>query len=110
VIGFAEVLEARPTLIGSALGPLPGRLLGIDLAPGLLALVGLLFQPSLDGLPAVPHVTAHPIADWAVALVPPAIQGVNGDANISETSMSDISLSPAWSVMIIFFRVDRSST
>jgi hypothetical protein len=30
--------------------------------------------------------------------------------NISETSVSDISLSPAWSVMIIFFRVDRSST
>jgi hypothetical protein len=29
--------------------------------------------------------------------------------NISETSVSDISLSPAWSVMIIFFRVDRSS-
>jgi hypothetical protein len=28
--------------------------------------------------------------------------------NISETSVSDISLSPAWSVMIIFLFVDRS--
>jgi hypothetical protein len=43
-------------------------------------LVGLLFQPSLDGLTTVPHVTAHPIADWAVAFVPPAVQGVKGDA------------------------------
>jgi hypothetical protein len=34
----------------------------------LLALVDLLFQPSLDGLSAVSHVTAHPVADWAVAL------------------------------------------
>jgi hypothetical protein len=46
----------------------------------LLALVDLLFQPSLDGLSAVSHVTAHPVADWAVALVSPAVQGVNGDA------------------------------
>ena len=30
--------------------------------------------------------------------------------NISETSVSDMSLSPAWSVMIIFLLVDRSST
>jgi hypothetical protein len=28
--------------------------------------------------------------------------------NISDTSVSDISLSPAWSVMIIFLHVDRS--
>jgi hypothetical protein len=28
--------------------------------------------------------------------------------NISETSVSDISLSPAWSVMIFFLFVDRS--
>ena len=76
--------------------------LGTDLAPGLLALVGLLLQPNLNGLPTVPHVTAHPIADRTVALVPPAIQGVTGMPNISETSVSDISLSPAWSVMIIF--------
>ena len=53
---------------------------GLILAPHLLALVDLLFQPSLNGLSTVPHVTAHPIADRAVALVPPAIQGVNGDA------------------------------
>jgi hypothetical protein len=26
------------------------------------ALVGLLFQPSLDGLSPVPHVTANPVA------------------------------------------------
>ena len=30
--------------------------------------------------------------------------------NISATSVSDISLSPAWSGMIIFLLVDRSST
>jgi hypothetical protein len=53
---------------------------GLILALALLTLVRLLFQPSLNGLPTVPHVTAHPIADWAVALVPPAVQGVNGDA------------------------------
>jgi hypothetical protein len=34
----------------------------------VLALIGLLLQPSLDGLPAVPHMTTDPIADWAVAL------------------------------------------
>jgi hypothetical protein len=39
-----------------------------------------LLQPSLDGLPAVAHVTTNPVADWAVALVPPAVQGVNRDA------------------------------
>ena len=46
-------------------------------APGVLALIGLLLQPSLDGLPAVPHMATNPIADWAVALGPPAVQGVN---------------------------------
>jgi hypothetical protein len=50
------------------------------LAPRLVALVDLLFQPSLDDLATVPYVTAHPVADWAVALVPPAGQGLNGDA------------------------------
>src|SRR5215217_5910406 len=49
-------------------------------APRLLALVDVLFQPSLDGLTTVPHVTAHSVANWAVALVPPAVQGVNGNA------------------------------
>jgi hypothetical protein len=52
---------------------------GLILVPELLALVGLLLQPSLDGFPAVSHVTAHSIADWTGAPVPPAIQGVNGD-------------------------------
>ena len=33
-----------------------------------MAIIGLPFQPSLDGFPALPHVTAHPIADRAVAL------------------------------------------
>ena len=50
------------------------------LTPGLRALVGLLLQPSLDGFSAVPHVAAHPISDWTVTPVPPAIQSVNGDA------------------------------
>ena len=43
-------------------------------ALGVLAPIGLLFQPGLDGLPAIAHVTAHPIADWAVALGPPAVR------------------------------------
>ena len=50
------------------------------IAPGVLVLIGLLLQPSLDGLPAVPHMATNPIADWAVALGPPAVQGVNRDA------------------------------
>jgi hypothetical protein len=95
-----------PDRLGSRFNALWTR--GTDSCARLLALVGLLFQPSLDGFPAVPHVTTHPVADWAVALVPPAVQGVNEDANISETSVSDISLSPAWSVMIIFLFVDRT--
>jgi hypothetical protein len=49
-------------------------------APCLLALVDVLFQPSLDGLPTVPYVTAYSVADWAVALIPPAVQGMNGNA------------------------------
>ena len=75
------------------------------LAPRLLVLVDLLLKPSLDSLSTVPHVTAHSVAGRTVALVPPAIQGVNGDAQLSETSESDISLSPGWSVMIIFLFV-----
>jgi hypothetical protein len=63
------------------LGPMPfwtaPRLI---LAPQLPTLVDLLFQPSLNGLSAVSHMAAHPVADGAVALAPPAIQGVNGDA------------------------------
>jgi hypothetical protein len=51
----------------------------ISLASGFLALIGPLFQPSLDCFSAIPHVTAHPIASWTVASVPPAVQGVNGD-------------------------------
>jgi hypothetical protein len=53
---------------------------GLILALRSLALVDLLFQPSLDSLSTVPHVTAHPIADWAITLVPPAVQRVNGNA------------------------------
>jgi hypothetical protein len=49
-----------------------------------LALVDLLVQPSLDGLSTVAHVTAHPIADRAVALVSPAVQSVNGDAHFRD--------------------------
>jgi hypothetical protein len=36
--------------------------------------------PSLDRVPAVPHVPAHPIANWTIAHVSPAIQSVNWDA------------------------------
>ena len=61
------------------------------LPPGFLALVGLLLQPSLDGLPTVPHMTAHPIADRTVALVPPAIQGVKGDAQHFRYIRDDVS-------------------
>src|SRR5215211_6773822 len=79
--GAAERLEITPSPIGLAFGSMPCGPLGTDFpAPRLLALVDVLFQPSLDGLPTVPHVTAHSVADWAVALVPPAVQGVNGDA------------------------------
>jgi hypothetical protein len=53
---------------------------GLILAPRLLALVCLLLQPCFDGFAAIPHVAAHPIADGTVALVSPAVQGVNGDA------------------------------
>ena len=71
-------------------------------APRLLALVDVLFQPSLDGLTTVPHVTAHSVAGRTVALVAPAVQGVNRNAQHFRDVRGDISLSPAWSVMIIF--------
>jgi hypothetical protein len=77
------------------------------------ALVGSLLKPSVYGLSAIPDMTAHPIAGWPVALVPPAVQGVNWNAqhfrDISETSLSDISLSRACTVMIIFFPMDGKS-
>jgi hypothetical protein len=75
-----EVLKIPSGRTGSIGVDALGVARGLMLAPRLLALVDLLFQPSLDGLPTVPHVTAHPIADWAVALVPPAVQGVNRNA------------------------------
>jgi hypothetical protein len=46
----------------------------------LATFVSPLLQPSFDGLSAIPHMTAYPIAGWPVALVPPAVQSVNGDA------------------------------
>jgi hypothetical protein len=52
----------------------------IESCADLLTLVNPLLQPSLDGFAAVSHVPAHPIADWTIAPVPPAIQGVNRDA------------------------------
>jgi hypothetical protein len=57
-----------------------GSRAGSAFLESMSALVGLLFQPSLDGLSPVPHVTANPVADWAVPLLPPAVRGVNGDA------------------------------
>ena len=44
------------------------------------ALVGSLLEPGVYGLSAIPDMTANPIAGWPVALVPPAVQGVNGNA------------------------------
>jgi hypothetical protein len=77
----AEVLEIPrgPDCLGARFNAL-WTARRVILAPQLPTLVGLLFQPSLNGPSAVSHMTAHPVADWAVALVPPAIQGVNGDA------------------------------
>ena len=72
-------IPSGPDWLGSWFNALVDRW-GLILALRLLALVDLLFQPSLDGLATVSHVTAHPVADWAVALVSPAVQGVNGDA------------------------------
>jgi hypothetical protein len=40
----------------------------------------LVAPASLDGLPAIPHMTAHPMAGWPVALVPPAVQSLNRNA------------------------------
>jgi hypothetical protein len=79
--GADGVLEipSGPDWLGSWFNALVDRW-GLILALRLLALVDLLFQPSLDGLSTVSHVTAHPVADWAAPLVSPAVQGVNGDA------------------------------
>jgi hypothetical protein len=79
--GVAEVLEGlfQPKLSRLSVSCLPVRS-RLILALGLLALVDPLLHPSLDGFTAVSHVPAHPIADWTVAHVPPAIQGVNRDA------------------------------
>src|SRR5829696_2896502 len=101
--------RSLPTLIGSALGPLTREPLGTDLAPGLLALVGLLLQPSLNGLPTVPHVTAHPIADRTVTLVPPAIQGVKGDAQHFRNIRERHQLVTGLKCHHLFLLVDRSS-
>jgi hypothetical protein len=54
-------------------------------SPGLAdslrgAVVGSLLEPSVYGLSAIPDMTANPIAGWPVALVPPAVQGVNWNA------------------------------
>ena len=46
----------------------------------LATFVSPLLEPSFDGLSAIPHITAYPIAGWSMALVPPAVQRVNGDA------------------------------
>jgi hypothetical protein len=69
----------------------------------LATFVSALLQPSFDGLSAIPHMTAYPIAGWPVALVPLAVQSLNGDAQHFRDIVSDINLSPASSVMIIFF-------
>jgi hypothetical protein len=55
--------------------PAPTRTHDLESAP-----VGLLLKPSLDCLPAIPHVPAHPIASWPVAVVPPAVQRMNRNA------------------------------
>jgi hypothetical protein len=71
---------SRPDWLGSRFNALWAARGPILPAPRLLALVDVLFQPSLDGLSTVPYVTAYSVADWAVALIPPAVQGVNGNA------------------------------
>jgi hypothetical protein len=73
------MLDSLPALIGSAFGLKLCGPLGTDTAPRLLGFVDPLFQPSLNGLSTVPHVSTHPVADWAVAHVPPAVQSVNRD-------------------------------
>jgi hypothetical protein len=44
------------------------------------ALVGSLLEPSVYGLSAIPDMTANAIAGWPIALVPPAVQGMNWNA------------------------------
>ena len=63
----AEVLEGLPALIGW-LGQLPDRS-SLILAPGLLAPVGPLLQPGLDGFPGGIARAAYPIADWTITPV-----------------------------------------
>ena len=75
-----EVLKIPSGRTGSTVGRCLRAARGLMLAPRLLVLVDLLFQPSLDSLTTVPHVTAHSVAGRTVALVPPAVQGVNGNA------------------------------
>jgi len=80
----AELRSAPRGEVGAGPQWLATLLTGPERGSGFLesmsALVGLLFQPSVDGLSPVLHVTANPVAEWAVPLVPPAVQGVNGDA------------------------------
>ena len=44
------------------------------------ALAGSLLEPSVYGLSAIPDMTANPKAGWPVARVPPAVQGMNWNA------------------------------
>jgi hypothetical protein len=51
--------------------------------------------------------TAYPIAGWPVALVPPAVQSVNGDAeHFRDIRQRHQLVTGASSVMIIFFLGD----
>jgi hypothetical protein len=52
----------------------------LSMAFVLRALVGSLLKPSVYGLSAIPDMTANPIGGWPVALVPPAVQGMNWNA------------------------------
>jgi hypothetical protein len=45
-----------------------------------------------DGLPAIPPVPAHAIANWLVAIVLPSVQRMNWECPTFRTSVNDIDL------------------
>ena len=80
-----SVTHACTSDVRTAESLLPPSRVPASAAPGIICrilatLVSPLLQPSFDGLSAIPHMTAYPIAGWPVALVPPAVQSVNGAA------------------------------
>jgi hypothetical protein len=70
--------RSLPTLIGSRSND--SWTAETDPCAGLTSAGRPASPANLNGLPTVPHVSAHSVADWAVALIPPAVQGVDGYA------------------------------